>query len=289
LKLQRREVRRIFSLPPAVFLPQINLPTPLDTTEAKPRFFVKPDSVVRRIWGDADVILFIFAASAAEFALNRAVDWLFFTGKLPADPLGRLFSTVRYSQEIVFAETGAAEQAIGRMSAIHAGVEAARGAQIPAWAYRDVLYMLIDYSERAYRLLHRPLRSAEQEELYDVFRRVGAGMGIPDLPTSYADWQADRQIHLDRDLVRSEHTKTLFSRYREALGRWRYRLLLDAQALLVPEAVHRKLRLPQKPRLACVLPAYRAVHGSRLRSLTQRVLVPPAYLDQVRQLDRSTG
>ncbi|MEJ7663471.1 MAG: hypothetical protein WKG07_29945 [Hymenobacter sp.] len=39
-------------------------------------------------------VLFIFAGAAAEFALNKAVDWLYFTGRLPADPLGRLFSTV---------------------------------------------------------------------------------------------------------------------------------------------------------------------------------------------------
>lgn len=261
----------------------------LNATETKPRYFVKPGSVVRQIWGDADVILFVFAASAAEFALNRAVDWLFFTGKLPTDPLGRLFSTVRYAQEIVFAEQEAAERAIGRMGAAHAGVEASRGAKIPAWAYRDVLYMLIDYSERAYRLLHRPLRPAEQEELFDTFRRVGEGMGIPELPAGYAEWQADRQRHLDRDLVRSEHTATLFRRYRDVLGGWRYRLLLDAQALLVPEAVNRLLELPEKPRLVVALPAYRALHGSPFRSLAQRVLVPSAYLSQVRQLDHRGG
>jgi len=258
----------------------------LKTTETKPRYFVQPDSIVRQIWGDADVILFIFAASAAEFALNRAVDWLFFTGKLPADPLGRLFSTVRYAQEIVFAEREAAERAIGRMRAIHAGVEAARGAPIPAWAYRDVLYMLIDYSERAYRLLHRPLQPAERDELYNVFRRVGEGMGVPDLPAEYPAWQTDRQLHLQRDLVRSEHTTTLFRRYREALGGWRYRLLLDAQALLVPEPIHRLLQLPPKTRLATALPVYRVLHGSPLRALAQRVLVPDAYLAQVRTLDR---
>jgi hypothetical protein len=31
---------------------------------------------VRKIWGSADTTLFIFAGSAAEFALNKAVDWL---------------------------------------------------------------------------------------------------------------------------------------------------------------------------------------------------------------------
>ncbi|MDQ3244245.1 MAG: DUF2236 domain-containing protein, partial [Gemmatimonadota bacterium] len=44
------------------------------------------------------MVLLVFAGSAAEFALNRAVDWLFFTGELPRDPIGRLFSTAAYSQ-----------------------------------------------------------------------------------------------------------------------------------------------------------------------------------------------
>jgi hypothetical protein len=57
--------------------------------------FVRQDSVVRRIWGDGDMVLLVFAGSAAEFALNRAVDWLFFTGKVPSDPIGRLFGSRR--------------------------------------------------------------------------------------------------------------------------------------------------------------------------------------------------
>ena len=66
--------------------------------------FVDRRSIVRTIWGDPDLVLLIFAGSAAEFALNRAVDWLFFTGEIPRDPIGRLFSTVRYAQEIVFVD-----------------------------------------------------------------------------------------------------------------------------------------------------------------------------------------
>ena len=50
------------------------------------KFFVVKGSVVREIWGKGDTILFIFAGAAAEFSLNKAVDWLYYTGKLPADP-----------------------------------------------------------------------------------------------------------------------------------------------------------------------------------------------------------
>jgi hypothetical protein len=66
------------------------------------RYFVGKHSIVRKIWGKADTVLFIFAGAAAEFALNKAVDWLYFTGKLPANPLDRLFSTVTYARKIVF-------------------------------------------------------------------------------------------------------------------------------------------------------------------------------------------
>jgi uncharacterized protein (DUF2236 family) len=248
--------------------------------------FVAPGSIVRKIWGDADVILLIFAGSAAEFALNRAVDWLFFTGKLPADPIGRLFSTVRYAQEIVFAPEQKARQAIARMSAIHGGVEQKRGYQIPDWAYRDVLYMLIDYSMRAYETLHRPLTPAERGEVFTTFRAVGAGMHVPDLPLTYADWVIDRQAHLNQDLVRSEFTDKLFQRYRDELGGWRYDLLRQAQAVLVPEQVHQLLALPRKPLLAYTVGLYKVLNGLGLRSVVQRILLPAQYLKQIQDLDQ---
>jgi uncharacterized protein (DUF2236 family) len=248
-------------------------------------YFVRSGSIVRQIWGDADVILLVFAGSAAEFALNRAVDWLFFTGKLPADPIARLFSTVRYAQEIVFASEEKANQAIARMGVIHAGVEGKRGYSIPDWAYRDVLYMLIDYSERAYETLHRPLTDPERDELFRTFRAVGAGMHVPNLPGSYADWKVDRQVHLDQDLVRSEFTDKLFRRYREQLGGWRYGLLRQAQAVLVPEKVRQLLDLPQKPLLAYSIGLYKVLNALKLRSAVQRVLLPTEYLGQIRSLD----
>jgi hypothetical protein len=94
-------------------------------------YFVRKDSIVREIWGKSDTTLFIFAGAAAEFALSKAVDWLYFTGRLPTDPLGRLFSTVGYARQIVFSSTEDAHKAIDRMSAIHGGVEASRGSKIP--------------------------------------------------------------------------------------------------------------------------------------------------------------
>src|SRR5687767_14353517 len=182
--------------------------------------FVHKNSIVRRIWGNSDTVLLVFAGSAAEFALNRAVDWLFFTGKLPADPIGRLFATAAYAQGIVFADAQTAARTLDGISAAHEAVERQRGQRIPDWAHRDVLYMLIDYSERAHELLERPLSADEQTELYDVFYRVGSGLHIPGLPTSYKEWRTDREIHLRRDLVQSAGTDGLYAQYRSHLGPW---------------------------------------------------------------------
>src|SRR5690349_12820130 len=174
------------------------------------KYFVDKNSIVRKIWGKSDTILFIFAGSAAEFALNKAVDWLYFTGKLPTDPLGRLFSTVSYARQIVFSPEYEANKAIDKINAIHSAIENARGTNIPDWAYRDVLFMLIDYSVRAYELLERKLTLREKEEVFDVFYRVGKRMQIKDLPENYNDWLQAREFHLQNDLVRGKYTFDLY-------------------------------------------------------------------------------
>jgi len=124
--------------------------------------FVDNDSIVRKIWGKADTCLFIFAGAAAEFALNKAVDWLYFTGRLPADPLGRLFSTIAYARQIIFSDEETALRAIDQITAIHKSVEKNRGANIPDWAYRDVLFLLIGYSISSFELIERKLTGAEK-------------------------------------------------------------------------------------------------------------------------------
>lgn len=249
------------------------------------KHFVQPNSVVRQIWGKSDTILFIFAGASAEFALNKAVDWLYFTGRLPADPLGRLFSTVGYARRIVFSDEAGAHRAIDGMAAIHAGVEAKRGYSIPDWAYRDVLFMLIDYSIRAYELLERRLTTAERAEVFEVFNRVGTRMGINGLPETYSAWQQAREEHLQQNLQRSKYTSDLYRQYRAHLGNLRYWLLLQAQVLVVPELVRAQLNLWRVPILKPVLVTYklsRAFNGDRL---LKELILPPAYKREIKELD----
>lgn len=249
------------------------------------RDFVEKGSIVRRIWGDPDLILLVFAGSAAEFALNRAVDWLFFTGKIPQDPVGRFFSTVAYAQQIVFADESRAQEIIRRINAIHSGVEQSREQKIPDWAYRDVLYMLVDYSQRAFELLHRPLSKDERAELYAAFRRLGEMMHIRELPTGYAEWRGDRRLHLQRDLEYTAYTKDLYSQYRRHLGEWRYRLLLDVQALVAPHRVRRLLKLSAANPLSYLIWSYGIVDALGLQTLVRRALLPPDRRQAVERLN----
>ena len=252
------------------------------------RDFVDPRSIVRRIWGDPDLVLLIFAGSAAEFALNRAVDWLFFTGKIPRDPIGRLFSTVRYAQEIVFVDEETARRTLDRINAQHAHVEQQRRQTIPDWAYRDVLYMLIDYSERAYALLYKPLSKVQQRELFEVFLRIGEGLSIAELPRSYDDWKADRRRHLARDLTYSKYTSKLFQQYRKHLGWWRYYLLLEVQAVLVPNEVRRLLDLNSNQIMSGLAQTYGTIGSSNFRSLVHSLLIPSRYWAEVRSFNRAS-
>jgi hypothetical protein len=231
------------------------------------------------------MVLLVFAGCAAEFPLNRAVDWLFFTGKLPGDPLGRLFATAGYAQQIVFAEELTACRTLDRIRAVHEAVERQRGQAIPDWAYRDVLYMLVDYSERAHELLAGPLRPDEQDELYSVFYRIGTRIGISGLPLSYVSWRVDRECHMRRDLLNSAGTEALYFQYRKHLGAFRYQLLLRLQAILAPEYVRCLLRLESAEWLRPLLRVYAIVVGAWLRCMVQRLVMPSSYLAEVRRLD----
>src|SRR6218665_2989911 len=191
--------------------------------------FVKKDSIVREIWGKSDRVLFIFAGASAEFALNKAVDWLYFTGKLPSDPLGRLFSTVEYAKLIVFSPEDKANASIDILRKIHGEVEQNRGMSIPDWAYRDVLFMLIHYSIASYELLERKLSEEEKEEVYNVFYRVGYRMGLSELPLNYIQWLPVRESHLEENLKASKYTFDLFRQYKKNLGWFRYKILIESQ------------------------------------------------------------
>jgi uncharacterized protein (DUF2236 family) len=250
--------------------------------------FVHEDSIVRSIWGKSDTILFIFAGAAAEFSLNKAVDWLYFTGRLPADPIGRLFSTVAYAKQIIFSDEEKAFAAIDQMSVIHAAVERNRGFSIPDWAYRDVLFMLIYYSIASFELLERKLTHTEKEEIFHVFHTVGNRMGVSKLPGSYDDWLTIRVQHLQQNLKKSSYTIDLYKQYRRHLGGLRYHILLKAQSRLLPDTALKLLQLKPSRALKLLLPVYKAAGKIGLQALIKRIFLPAKYHDQIQQLNVHT-
>lgn len=248
-------------------------------------FFVEKGSIVRKIWGKGDTILFVFAGSAAEFALNKAVDWLYFTGRLPADPLGRLFSTVAYARRIIFSEKEAALKAIDQITSIHKAVEHKRGAQIPDWAYRDVLFMLIHYSIASFELLERKLSADEKEELYNVFYRVGERMGLKALPKNFNEWTVMHKEHLYNDLEKSYYTTDLYKQYKKHLGSVRFLILTESQKLVVPHHVNQLLQLGKATWIKFVVSSYKFSRKVKLDGLVRAIILPPAYKKQIKELD----
>jgi len=247
--------------------------------------FVSDTSIVKNIWGKSDTVLFIFAGAAGEFALNKSVDWLYFTGKLPADPIGRLFSTVAYARQIIFSEEQQAHAAIDRMRGIHSAVEAARGARIPDWAFRDVLYMLVHYSITAFELLERELSWPEKEEVCHVFCRVGQRMGIPGLPQDYRQWLAQRRLQLSENLQYTPYTLDLYKQYRKHLGSFRYTILVRAQGHLLPAEALRLLQQRRSKVFGRLMGIYRFFKDSRAKDWIRHAFLPGKYRAQIRALD----
>jgi len=251
-------------------------------------YFVNPSSIVRKIWGKSDTILFIFAGAAAEFALNKAVDWLYHTGKLPADPVGRLFSTVTYARQIVFSEEQQAHAAIDKINSLHSAVEKSRNASIPDWAYRDVLFMLIWYSIAAYELLERKLTPDEKEELFDVFYRMGRRMHLQGLPHNYAAWLIMHDDQLQTNLVKSDYSIDLFRQYKKHLGSFRYGLLVQSQKMLVPARVKQLLGFNNLHGLRGILWLYKISRIVKLHGLLKALILPAKYRAQIQALDSSS-
>ncbi|WP_298902653.1 oxygenase MpaB family protein [uncultured Psychroserpens sp.] len=248
-------------------------------------YFVDKNSIVREIWGKSDTILLVFAGASAEFALNKAVDWLYFTGQLPKDPLGRLFSTVSYARKIVFSEKEKAHKAIDTITSIHHAIEQQRGQAIPNWAYKDVLFMLIDYSIRSFEILERPLDILEKEEVYKVFYKVGKRMNIQELPKDYVHFKHMRSLHITENLHNSSYTKDLYKQYRKHLGFMRYKLLLESQRLICPKMVNAYLNKRKASLLRPLIYLYKLCRSIRLDALLKNMLLPSNYKKEIKSLN----
>jgi len=248
--------------------------------------FVDDASIVKKIWSTTDITLFVFAGASAEFALNKQVDWLYFTGKLPGDPIGRLFSTVKYAQYIIFKEEKEAIASIEKINSIHQNLESARGFKISNGGYQDVLYMLIYYSIASFELLERILTDEEKDEIVRTFAKIGHQMHIQDIPTNYSEWKKVYEDQLTRNLMKSSFTEDLFRQYKKHLGAFRYFLLLDIQRMLVSKHVNDLLGLGRTRLVHLLLPFYKKIRKYRLHKQVILMMVPRKFINQVKAMDK---
>ncbi|AEW01198.1 hypothetical protein A4D02_32770 [Niastella koreensis] len=249
--------------------------------------FVDDTSIVKKIWSTTDITLFIFAGASADFALNKQVDWLYFTGKLPDDPIGRLFSTVKYAQYIIFREEKEAIASIDKINSVHQHIEQARGYKITNDGYQDVLYMLIYYSMAAFELLERPLTGEEKDEIVQTFARIGHHMHIRDLPANYRDWKKVYDQQLTCNLIKSSFTEDLFRQYKKHLGSFRYFLLLDIQRMLVSSHVNKLLGLGRTRFVSLLHPIYKKIRKYSLHRQLIWMMVPRQFINHVKAMDKA--
>jgi uncharacterized protein (DUF2236 family) len=261
----------------------------LPTTEGQRMYHPTVSSpVTRRIWGSPDAILLFFAGGAAEFAALKAVDWLFFTGRLPGAPVERFFETVRFAQRVFFGAPAGAADAIENINRIHQRVEEARGEEIPQWAYLDMLFILIDYGERAHEVVFGPMTEGERRSHFGAALALGRAMHLSGLPSTYAEYKAQRHQQLLEDYARTPLTDELYANYRRALGPLRFRLLRLVQASVLPDELRQVLRLEPDPLVDKLLRCYRFLPGAgnKLRPL-HGVLLPGRLAKQLREMERA--
>ncbi|MEJ7663470.1 MAG: hypothetical protein WKG07_29940 [Hymenobacter sp.] len=114
---------------------------------------------------------------------------------------------------------------------------------------------------------------------------MGAGLGIPDLPTSYPAWQADRARHLAADLAVSACTTRPLPPIQKAPGQ---RALRAAARGARPGSAGPRAPAAGAGPGAWLRPAllyYRATKNLALSQWLKNLLLPAEYAARIRALD----
>lgn len=205
--------------------------------------------ITRRIWGDFENVLLIYAGAAAEFTLNPENHWLFYTGKLPSDPLRRFEDTLKYQQKLFFMPEDKVPVVARHIRDLHSQVEQRRSKEqgemrISDKAYLQVFAMLIEYGILGFEYLHRrKLTRPQCEDYFNDIRSIALMMGIEDFPHDYHHYLTRRTQMVVRELQFNTHTKALLEAYRKNLGVFRYWGLLQFQARFIDPILVRRLGL----------------------------------------------
>lgn len=110
-------------------------------------------------------------------------------------------------------------------------------------------------------------------------------MGVHALPLGFEEWQRMRQEHLSRNLARSHYTEDLFKQYKKHLGSVRYRILLEAQTLVVPPRVKELLAFRKFSLLSPLLGLYQVSRSLKMDWLLKALILPEKYKAEIKALD----
>ncbi len=134
-------------------------------------------------------------------------------------------------------------------------------------------------------MLERKLTAEEKEEVFDVFYRMATRMNLGGLPQHFKEWELMRNEHLETNLYKSDFTIDLFKQYKKHLGPFRYHLLLQSQALVMPPSVKRLLQFGKFTWLPIVLPPYKLIKMLKMDWVLKSLILPKKYFPQIKALD----
>lgn len=205
--------------------------------------------ITRTIWGEEENVLLIYAGAAAEFALNPENHWLFYTGKLPADPLRRFENTLRYQRKLFFMPQEGVPAVAKHIKHIHRDVEEKRSQEqgeikISDQAYLQVFSMLIEYGILGHEYLHRRnMKQEEKEAYFNDIRAITLMMEIRDFPEDYRTYLIRRTRMVTSELRCNSFTGELMDAYRKSLPAFCYWGLLQFQARFIHPILAGRLAL----------------------------------------------
>jgi len=110
-------------------------------------------------------------------------------------------------------------------------------------------------------------------------------MGIKGLPGSYDAWLLMRKEHLEKNLEKSHYTTDLYKQYRKHLGAIRYKILLESQALVVPQKVNMLLKLGNFSLLKPLIKIYKISRKIKADWFLKSLILPTQYKQQIKDLD----
>ena len=205
--------------------------------------------ITRAIWGDPENVVLVYAGAAAEFALHPENHWLFYTGKLPSDPLGRFRDTLQYQQKLFFMPKERVPLVARHIKDMHRQVEAKRSGEegpsrISDKAYLQVFSMLIEYGILGFEYLNRrTMTRVEKEDYFNDIRSIARMMEIADFPPDYHHYLTQRTQMVVRELQFNSYTWELMKAYWKNLGPFRYWCLLQFQARFIDPILAQRLGL----------------------------------------------